>query len=159
MSATVLVESSPNAWIQEEPFNLDPTISANAETASYPLAVLLEGKFSSAFTSPRNSRDFISASEGKGRLLVVGNSRFLTNRMVRQYKQNLTFFLNAVDYLTLDQNLIGIRSKEVADRSLLKLSDTERAVVKAGGVFLVPALVLLYGFLHFFERRKKKIKL
>lgn len=159
VQATTLIQSSPEAWVQEEPFNLDPVQNAPTLTASYPLAVLLEGKFKSPFASPRNPRDFVAESNGKGRLIVIGNSRFLTNRMVKQYKQNLTFFLNTVDYLTLDQDLIGIRSKEVMDRSLVKLSDNERTIVKTGGTFLIPALVLLYSFLHFFERRKKKIKL
>ncbi|MFH1012450.1 MAG: GldG family protein [Candidatus Peregrinibacteria bacterium] len=157
--ATTLLRTSDDAWLQDAPFDLDPSVIAPAQTHQYPLAVLLDGVFKSYYAGGQAPRGFVSESNGQGRILVVGNSRFLTDRMVRDYKQNLNFFLNAVDFLTLDQSFIGIRSKVVADRPLIKLSDNEREVLKLGGIFLMPALVVIYGLLRSIDRKKKKIKL
>ena len=156
---TPLIKTSGAAWIKEPPFNLDTDLEPPEATDQYLLAALLEGKFTSFYASARRSSDFLKESDGKGRILIIGNSRFLTDRMVRQYKQNLTFFLNAVDDLTLKENLIDIRSRTPQDRPLLKLSDSERQIIKLAGIFGIPLLVVLYGLLHFIERKHRKIKL
>lgn len=158
--ATSLVSSSGGAWTQTGPFDLRPeTLVPPLSTASSLLAAFLEGEFTSFYAQGKSARGLIGSSDGRGRILVVGNSRFLTDQIVRQYPQNLDFFLNAVDFMTLDETLTAIRSKSASDRPLIKLSDSERRVIKLGGTFLMPALVLLFGVLRHLERRKKKIKL
>ncbi|PIZ72863.1 hypothetical protein COY07_02680 [Candidatus Peregrinibacteria bacterium CG_4_10_14_0_2_um_filter_43_11] len=159
-----LVSTSAEAWVRQYPFNLDPNaeIVSTGKAQQYPLAVLSEGTFVSPygdqkFSKLRNSfEDFAFESNQKGRVLVAGNSRFLTDRMVQQYKQNLDFFLNAIDYLTLDETLIGIRSKVVMDRPLAELNDYEHQIIKFAGVFLVPILVIIYGLTGAVERKRKK---
>ncbi|MFH0820362.1 MAG: GldG family protein [Candidatus Peregrinibacteria bacterium] len=159
VNATVLIQSSPGAWTAEDLLNLSPDAEPPAITQQYPMAVLLEGTFKSFYAGQKRlPEDFMTASNGRGRVIVIGNSRFLTDRMVRQYKQNLTFFLNTIDYLTLDEQLISVRSSGVTSRPLIRLSDVERQGVKWGGIFLMPVLLLLYGITRYFERKKKIIK-
>ena len=160
VKATTLIQTSPGAWVQENLLDLNPEAVPLGLTQPYPLAVLLEGPFKSFFAANRRlPADFVGEANGRGRIVVIGNSRFLTDRMVRQYKQNLTFFLNTIDYLTLDQSLISVRSGGLSERPLLALSDAERPLIKWGGILLLPTLIFLYGSLRYFERKKKTIKL
>lgn len=163
-SATVssLANSTENAWLNEAPFDLDPNIQVPAkyQRDQYALAALMEGVFTSNFTDHYLAkRDADFKEKGKSRLLLVGNARFLTDYYVAQYPQNLDFFLNAVDYLTLDEGLIGIRSRTITDRPLILLTDQERQWIKGIGVFLMPLLLILYGILRVLIRKRRKIEL
>lgn len=150
-----LVYSSTEAWLQEAPFNLDPNIEAedDAEFNQHHLVALVNGPFSSFYRRPGLPVD---SNKGEGRLFVIGNARFLSDRSLGQFKQNLSFFLNAIDYLTLDESLISIRSKAANDRPLKSLEDTERQMVKWGGTFLVPLLIILYGILRASLRKRNQ---
>jgi gliding-associated putative ABC transporter substrate-binding component GldG len=156
-----LVNSTTNAWSQSEPFNLAPNqVMGSSQKSQYPLAVSLEGNFPSAFKgkkSPLGTRDFPQASLKPGKILAIGNSRMVLDRFLAMFPQNLTFVMNAVDDMTLDQSLIAIRSKSSFDLPLKDLSATEREMVKAIGIFLMPILVILYGVLRSFSRRRKPV--
>ena len=158
VQSETLISTTDKAWTeQEEPFNLDPnTRTGEPEPqGQFVLATLLEGKFTSFYGTSYKKK--LAKTMAPGRILLIGNSRFLTDRFVSQYPQNLTFFLNAVDYLTLDQTLIGIRSKGILGRPLRSMDYTEMQTAKAIGIFLMPALMILYGILRFIRRKRKKI--
>ncbi len=150
-----LAKTTEEAWVQTAPFDLDPNIEATEDTERNQevVAALIEGPFKSYY----QKRPKLPGKKKKeGRLVVIGNARFMSDRALNQFKQNLGFFLNAVDYLTLDESLIGIRSKSANDRPLMELSDNERQVVKWAGTFLVPILIVLYGIVRATLRRRKK---
>lgn len=150
IKSTALISTTPKAWIQEEPFSLSPNVSQTSDPGSkYPLAILLEGKFSSFFGQKNEGNK-------NSRILVVGNSRFITDRFVNLYSQNLTFAMNAVDFLTLDNSLISIRSKTSFDLSLKDLGLRERNIIKFTGILLMPILVVVYGILRFLSGKRRK---
>ncbi len=154
VKSTILVNSSENAWLQAEPFNLNPGAVQSATSYSkYPLVALLEGKFKSYFSENESLKTLKT-----GRILVVGNSRFITDRFVGSYGygQNMIFAMNAVDFLTLDESLINIRSKLFYDLPLKNLKENDRNIIKFTGILLIPILVIIYGIMRFFARRRKK---
>jgi gliding-associated putative ABC transporter substrate-binding component GldG len=161
VAETALVESTNNAWNQVPPFNLAPNmVQGSSQKSQYPLAVLLKGNFTSAFKgkhNPLNSKDFLEVSSKPGQILAIGNSRMVLDRFLTMFPQNLTFLMNAIDDMTLDQSLIAIRSKAAFDLPLKDLSATERETVKYLGIFLMPVLVVLYGVLRSFARRRKPL--
>lgn len=153
VNRTVLANTTLNAWLQEAPFDLNPSsIQGNSEKGQYPLAVMMEGAFSSFYQN--NTKD---QNISPGRLIAVGNSRFITDRFISQFPQNLLFAMNAVDLLTLDESLIGIRSKTSFDLPLKDLNARERQLVKLTGILLAPFLVILFGVGWFIFRRRQKI--
>jgi ABC-2 type transport system permease protein len=158
VTAQVLAKTTPNAWTQSDPFNLAPNlIQGSSEKSQYPLVVLLKGGFISFFKDkklPLETKDFISSSSKPGKIFLVGNSRFATDRFVSMFPQNMAFLMNAVDDLTLDQSLIAIRSKSVFELPLKDLSATQRELVIWTGILLMPILVVLYGIARFVVRKR-----
>ncbi|MBA3345983.1 MAG: Gldg family protein [Gemmatimonadales bacterium] len=95
------------------------------------------------------------ASSGKQRVAVVGSVEFATDRFVQTAQENLSFALNAVDWLAQDEALIAIRSKDRRPPSLLFESDVERDAVKYANVFGVPLAVALFGLVRLLRRRRR----
>lgn len=155
VTTTVLLSSTTNAWLQNEPFNLDPNLVQNlTKKDQYPLVALLEGGFTSFFD--RSGEGHFDTSLKTGRILIAGNSRFATDRFIKLYPQNLSFIMNAIDFLTLDESLISIRSKSSVDLPLKNLTDRDRQIVKFLGILLMPILVITFGVVRSFIRRKQK---
>ncbi len=154
IDVTPLIHTTKAAWTNEEPFSLDPnSIQTVPEKDQHTLIALLTGDFE-PFSELEEGDDL-----SPGRLLVVGNSYFATDRFIRLFGQNLTFIMNAIDYLTLDESLISIRSKSSFDLPLKDLTIRERQVVKFIGILLVPLLVIGYGVSRFILKKRKKVSL
>jgi ABC-type uncharacterized transport system involved in gliding motility auxiliary subunit len=85
----------------------------------------------------------------------VGSVEFATDRFVQTAQENLSFALNAVDWLAQDEALIAIRSKDRRPPSLLFGSDVEREAVKYANVFGVPLAVALFGLVRLLRRRRR----
>ena len=62
-----------------------------------------------------------------GELMLVSDSRFLSDEGGMSIPVNMVFMMNAVDYLANDADLISLRSREITSRPLdiLQLSDAE----------------------------------
>jgi ABC-type uncharacterized transport system involved in gliding motility auxiliary subunit len=90
------------------------------------------------------------------RIIVIGNSRFITNDVITQFKDNQVFFLNIIDWLTLGEDLIGIRSRGATDRPIKETTEHIKTLIKSIDTFGVPLLLILFGLLYFYFRRRKK---
>jgi ABC-2 type transport system permease protein len=161
VSEISLIKTTPSAWSQTEPFNLAPnSVQGSSEKSQYTLVALLKGNFPSAYTGKKNplgGKDVLQASSKPGQILIVGNARFALDRFAMMFPQNMTFLMNAIDDMTLDQSLISIRSRSAFDLPLKELSAAERQIVKALGIFLMPILVVLYGILRSVARKRKPV--
>jgi ABC-type uncharacterized transport system involved in gliding motility auxiliary subunit len=89
----------------------------------------------------------------RGRLIVVGNDDFASDRHVRSAQENGVFVLNAVDWLAQDEALITIRAKDRRPPQLV-LSEGQRGTVKYGNLVGVPVLVGLAGLARLVQRRR-----
>ena len=90
--------------------------------------------------------------EGKtARLVVIGNSRFASNEYLR-HVPNRDFFLNAVDWLALDEDLISIRPKSQTNRHFT-LSVAQQNMFFWFSLVLLPGVVLVTGFVIWWKRR------
>ena len=90
-----------------------------------------------------------------GRFIVVGDGDFLEDGFVQQNAQNLAFAANAVDWLTQDEALIGIRSKDRTPPALVFESDNGKGALKWTSLIGVPALFILLGFARVTGRTKR----
>jgi len=95
------------------------------------------------------------AGAGAGRLVVVGNGDFASDRYVTNAPENETFLLNAVDWLAQDEALIAIRSKDRAPPPLVFPSAAVRAAVRYGNIVGVPLLVACFGAVRLARRRAR----
>jgi len=172
----VLASSSRYSWTIRSPYNLSPNqnfASRIKERKSYPLVVALSGKFKSFYADKpipkvegeketgknkkkeEKKRETIKESQKETQILVVGSSHFAANNFVSQFHENLVFLLNVVDWMTLGNKLIGIRSHSVTDRPLKELSPEGRNAVKWLSTFGMAALVAVGGVLRFWWRRAR----
>lgn len=160
VDTTIMATTTENAWLQEAPFLLDPSaIQSPSERQKHVLVALASGRFESSYNEhelAEANESHLSDSSEESRLIVVGNSRFITDGFIQQFQQNLPFFMNMIDYLTLDESLITIRSKTSFDLPLKDLTARDRKVVKFFGILLMPVLVVAYGIFRYYSRKKKK---
>lgn len=141
-----LAETTAKSWEQTEPFDLNPQQQfVQKNVGKKTLAVSVNGKISSPYND--QSVEF-------GRLIVVGDSDFVKEKIAPQNSDNLVFFQNLIDSLSLDEDLISIRSKGVLDRPLQELTDSEKALMRYGNVFGITIIVVIFGLFRYYSRRR-----
>ena len=91
-------------------------------------------------------------------MVVVGNSRFINNDMITQFQDNQVFLLNITDWLTLGEELIGIRSRGATDRPIKETTEYTKTFIKFLNMFAVPILLILFGLVRHYLRKRKKRK-
>jgi ABC-type uncharacterized transport system involved in gliding motility auxiliary subunit len=172
--AHILARTSPYSEFRAGRYDLTPDTNPlralHAQVGkSYVVAATLEGKFRSFFADKP-----VPAPEGEEaeadttaeatkitespptRLVVLGNSFFIQDNFLPQFPENSVFFQNAVDWLTLGPELIGIRSRGATDRPLVQLSDATKTAIKLA-VTLGPALlVVVIGLVRNLRRRRRR---
>ena len=174
---TILYSSSPLSKTEGTPKLIslssinNPPAKESYTEGNYPLAVLLEGDFNSAFTNRikplslkgvkekgTNNKmlviadgDVIKNQVSKGRPLDLGYDKWTNN-----FYGNKDFMVNSINYLLDDTGLINIRNKKVnipaLDSKKIAEQKTKWQLINIG----VPTvLTLLFGLLFNFIRKKK----
>lgn len=96
-----------------------------------------------------------SVGEYRGRLVVVGNSQFATDRYAQSDPNGVVFIQNAVDWLAQDEALIGIRSKNRNPPPLVFTSAGVQSGVRYANVIGLPLLVVVFAGLRMYRRRRR----
>jgi ABC-type uncharacterized transport system involved in gliding motility auxiliary subunit len=167
IEATALAKTSEFAWTAQSPYNLDPSNRLNPPASTlkaYTVAASLSGTFKSFYAGkeiPPVEADESDADETltptktesePTQIVVVGNSKFLE----QERPGGQLFFLNVVDWLTLGEDLISIRSRTVTERPLKEVSESEKAFIRFICIFGIPLIVVAFGLLRYFLRRRAK---
>jgi ABC-type uncharacterized transport system involved in gliding motility auxiliary subunit len=90
-------------------------------------------------------------SNKPGRFVVVGNSGFLTNSMLR-FQANRDLALNAINWLSSDEDLISIRPKEAEDRRL-NVNQRQMSIFAYTDLIAIPLMIIVGGVAIFLKRR------
>jgi gliding-associated putative ABC transporter substrate-binding component GldG len=132
------------------------------------VGALYEGNYNSFYAGkpiPKDTvkgvKDFlgtqINASQKSSKIVLIGDAD-LANEEQRPPKDNITFFVNMIDYLSDDVGLAQIRSKDTSDAPIEEVSDATKKFIKYFNLIFPPVSVLLVG-LFVWNRRKSKKKL
>ncbi len=140
------------------------------------VAVLLEGRFESVFKNRltpviKESREIQFKEQGRfTKMIVVSDGDIIRNHInpdgtylpcgfdqyTSQQFGNKTFLLNAINYLCDDMSLTSIRSRSLEIRLLdRKKAEAERTKWQIINVAIPIVLVLLFGFMNAYFRRKR----
>ena len=84
-------------------------------------------------------------------MVLIGDTDFATNNYFGS-ANNSDLFINSVNFLAKDVELISIRAKTEADRQMF-LTKNERDFVRWSGWLLMPALISIFGFWTWWRRR------
>lgn len=87
----------------------------------------------------------------QGRFVVVGSSRWVSNGFIR-FNGNRDLFLNAMNWLTSDEDLISIRPKEPDNRPL-NISSRGMSSVFWLSVVFFPLSIVVSGLMVWWRRR------
>jgi len=87
----------------------------------------------------------------QGRFVVIGSSEWATNGYLG-FQGNRDFALNALNWLSSDEDLISIRPKEREDRRIT-LTHAQLSWVRVTSQFLLPAIVVIAGIGVWWKRR------
>jgi len=171
----VLARTSPKAWTVSGRYDLNPQQSfVPGAMSSQILAVTLSGRFQSYYQNhpvpavtppatgePGSEQAGIAASLGAPtlessdtRLIVVGNALFATDGFLGQFPENSLFLLNSIDWMTIGDRLIAIRSRGATDRPLKPISDATKSTVKLLVLLGTPLCVIGFGLVRFTLRRR-----
>jgi len=98
----------------------------------------------------------------KARMVVIGDGDFIVNGEGRGAQQlqadNVSLFVNAMDWLADDTGLIALRTKGVTDRPLDQLEDGQKAFLKYLNFLLPLILIVVYGIIRAQQRKFRRIK-
>ncbi len=174
-----ILRSSARSWTDDDLTRvpiIDYEVPAEG-TEPHLLAVSLTGKFTSYYADrepPANADAAGDAEDEAGavpstvalkespetRLVVIANAAFVSDLIARAlnldsgfFASNLAFMQNLIDWLNLDNDMLGIRSRGTGVR---RLDRTERGSEMAieGVNYLIPAIALLAFGAHRIWRRR-----
>ena len=88
------------------------------------------------------------------RLIVVGDSEWLSDPILARSEPNAALALNLIDWLAQEDKLAAVRSKVVSSRDLLFTSTTHENTSRWVNIAGVPLLVVVLGLLRSVRRRR-----
>lgn len=87
----------------------------------------------------------------QGRFVVIGGSTWAANRFIN-FNGNNDLALNAVNWLSSDEDLISIRPKPQEDRRIT-MTQAQMSLVRATSLFVLPLVVVVAGIGVWWKRR------
>lgn len=159
--------SSERSGIRKPPYYMSPMQDFTDADYSQPFQILagaIEGTFKTAFPDGAPADSGVNLSKvgsiltqsPPSRLVVIGDAEFCSDQQLQRNQSNSAMFLNIADWLTQEEGLISIRSREVVSRPLDEISDGKRQGVKYANVFGPPLLIILFGVFRWQSRRRAK---
>jgi ABC-type uncharacterized transport system involved in gliding motility auxiliary subunit len=135
------VELNPDKGDKAGPISLGAAVSAPAtETPAAPEEKKPEGS-----TTPESER------KPESRLVALGDSDFASNAVLG-IQGNRDFFMNTVNWLAQQENLIAIRPKEPEDRRLTLTADQQSRIMLLS-ILIIPGVVFASGIYAWYRRR------
>ena len=175
VEAAYLFTSSNQAWLMKEDFYTNPELSYlfekdAAETRGtkilgVSLNGLLPGFFRGTAKPIREGSDEelpdMPLMANPSRIIVVGDTDFATNIInATGASYNLDFLLRAADWLSSDDDIIGIRNRQPHIGRLDRIIDNERRAAamrfsQIVNVGIIPLLVIIAGITLAWQRRSR----
>lgn len=128
-----------------------PAPAPNAAAPPAPAATdPQEDEFDESAEPAEPPREVIAESP-ETRVLVIGDSDFLADNFL---ESNWAFFLNTIDWFAQDEDMISIRSRGAADRTIEKTEEGERKILKLTGTLALPLFVAIFGSVYLTLRKR-----
>lgn len=185
VKAKVLAHSTEKSWLGQGTMDLNPQqdwqnvmASAASGMKEHNLVVYLNGHFESFFEgqtvppvkdpvpgdtmsqvdigSGNDASREVAPSTGEGHLVVVGDADLINGQNATP--NNVSLVLNLVDWLSLDNNLIAIRTRAIKDRTmnadLLQEGSSKPNMIRLVNIILMPVILIIIGLVIYLRRRE-----
>jgi ABC-type uncharacterized transport system involved in gliding motility auxiliary subunit len=154
--AQPIVETSAQSWAETDLKGLTSgTVEFSEEQGDRQGPIALGAAVSAPATdvapAPANGEENDEAPRRETRLVVFGDSDFAANSAVG-IQGNQDLFLNSVNWLAQQENLIAIRPRDAQDRRITLTADQQQRIMLLS-IFVIPGLVLAAGAYTWWRRR------
>jgi len=147
---TPIVKSSEKSGTQPCPTYLD--VSKNWTNSDFSLSHLTLGAVLTG--------NIVGNMPSK--IVLIADGDFAVNGQGQQAQQqqadNISLFVNSIDWLSDDTGLIELRTKGVTSRPLDDLEDSTKTLLKWLNFILPILLIMIYGFIRMQRRRTVRIR-
>ncbi len=116
-----------------------------------PFTLGVAGTLAAKASSSGDNKASEEKKDKQGRFVVVGSSGWVANNILR-FNGNRDLFLNMMNWLSADEDLISIRPKEPEDRRL-NLTRQQMSRILYGSVFGLPLIIIAAGLSVWWRRR------
>jgi ABC-type uncharacterized transport system involved in gliding motility auxiliary subunit len=148
VSATEIVFTTDASWAESEP--MSKPIEMGPKDRRGPICVLAAASQSHPSLARPDSAG-VSAKPPETRLVVAGDSDFCSNNFAG-FGGDLDLAMNALSWLSAEEDLIAIRPREKDDRRI-SLSESQAAQVRTLVLVLMPLSVMGLGVVVWWRRR------
>ncbi len=154
LNITELVKTSNNSWGEtniNDLLNKQIVEFNEGQDIKGPLTIAIA--VTSKEKAPSSDKEKENADQKEKRVLVAfGDSDFVMNKYLQQGNPDL--FMNSLNWLTEDEELISIRPKSVDEQAMIqKLSGQEIRLVSYASIFTIPLLLVIIGARVWWKRR------
>ena len=105
---------------------------------------------------PEKEKEEPILSSPETTVVVIANSRFVQDTTLQRLgASNLVFLLNLVDWISLGDELIGIRSRPVIEHPLKEISDSSKRAIKYLNILGMSFLIIVFGLIRYSIRRQR----
>jgi len=154
-NAQKLIETGPRSWAETDlkslsggqPAKMDDTDKKGPVS----LGVAVSGPATNAPAPKEPPKPGETPKQVEARIVAIGDADFASNAALG-VQGNRDLFLNIVNWLAQQENLISIRAKDPEDRRITLTADQERRIFYLT-VLIVPGLILLAGVQTWWRRR------
>jgi len=154
-NAQKIVETSRNSWAETDLKDLSAGKPAKQDPSDKQGPVALAAAISVAAAAPPAAKPPANGENPpkppETRIVAFGDSDFASNGAVN-VQGNRDLFLNSVNWLAQQENLIAIRPHDPEDRRITLTADQMRRIFYLT-VLIVPGLILLAGVQTWWRRR------
>jgi ABC-type uncharacterized transport system involved in gliding motility auxiliary subunit len=130
-----ILSTSPGSWVETDSQATEPEFNDGVD-----------------YQGPLHLGAAAENSENEARLVIIGDAGFVTNQNASPQMANLDLFLNAVNWLTEEEELISIRPKQPENRRLF-LTATQVNMTLLTSVIIIPLAVFAVGVGVWWKRR------
>lgn len=151
-TVTEIAKTSNNSWGETSPLGADGKVGFDAATDNKgPLAIFTVSEKKAENPQKTDDAYGLGVGDVKTRLAVFGDSDFATNAYFN-FQANGNLFLNTVNWLAEEEDLISIRPHDPEDRRL-SLTAKQSKMMLWIGVIVMPLLIFSLG-IYVYKKRK-----
>ncbi len=146
-----IAKTSQRSWAETSPISGEQIAYDPGQDRMGPISLFAVAEKGAASPSAREDKYDLGSGDVKARLVVVGDSDFSINGYF-SVQGNGNLFLNAVNWLAQEEDLISVRAKDPEDRRL-NLTQKQSRMILYLGVILLPLLIFVFGIWIYVKRK------
>lgn len=148
ITLTVLARTQPKSWAEKNYHRSRAQFDPDEDLRG-PVTIALAGTQDINATNGADPVGTVKAPQT--RFVVLGDSDFASNRFYK-FQGNTDFFMNALNWLAEEDDLVSIRPKNPEERRLI-ITESQSKIILIFAVILLPLFLLSAGIVVYIKRK------